>query len=106
MPSPRARTTRLRRSGFGLYLDVPQLNGARSIVLATCRPGRGLEPFTIRLPHQVYLSTALDMLHRRYAVELWALPVGVEGRWVQLVGLRPGSTHPPLAVVSDGWYQP
>ena len=26
--------------------------------------------------------------------EIWALPVGVEGAWVQLVGPEPGVTHP------------
>lgn len=88
----RLRTTRLRNSHFGPYLHVPHLNGASSIVLATSR--HGLRPVAIRLPHQVYLCDALTIMHREGATELWALPVGVEGAWVQLVGPEPGVTHP------------
>ena len=88
----RLRTTRLRNSHFGPYLHVPHLNGAGSIVLATSR--HGLKPFGIRLPHQVYLRDALTIMRKEGATELWALPVGVEGAWVQLVGPEPGVTHP------------
>lgn len=92
---PRLRTTRLHhRSVLGNpWLDVPHLNGARSIILATSGWG-GLRPFLIRLPHQVYLGDALTWLATREATELWALPVGVQGRWVQLIGPAPGTTHP------------
>lgn len=88
----RLRTTRLHTSHFGPHLHIPHLNGARSIVLATSR--HGLKPFAIRLPHQVYLGDALTAMRRESATELWALPVGVEGAWVQLVGPEPGVTHP------------
>ena len=88
----RMKTTRLRNSHFGPYLHVPHLNGAGSIVLATSR--YGLKPFGIRLPHQVYLTYALSVMRRESATELWALPVGVEGAWVQLVGPEPGATFP------------
>ena len=90
----RMKTTRLRNSHFGPYLQVPHLNGAGSIVLATSKPWRGLKPFGIRLPHQVYLTYALSVMRREGATELWALPVGVKSAWVQLVGPEPGVTHP------------
>ena len=88
----RLRTTRLHNSSFGPYLHIPHLNGARSVILATSR--YGLKPFAILLPCQVYLGSALSVMRRESATELWALPVGVEGAWVQLVGPEPGVTHP------------
>lgn len=93
-PNVRLHTTRVHHTGFGLSLEVPHLNHAGSIVLAYSRTSGGLRPFGIRLPHQVYLRDAIDWIDRFDAVEIWALPVGVPSRWVQLVGTEPGATHP------------
>lgn len=73
-------------------VDIPQelLNGAGSIILA--RWDGYLQPFAVRLPHQVYVKDIPRLLNG--APELWALPVGVAGKWFQIAGPAPGARHP------------
>lgn len=68
-----------------VVIPATALKGAGAIVLARRVPG-GLVPFSLRLPHQVYVED-LDALMGP-CQELWALPVGVEANWVQIAGRR------------------
>ncbi len=74
------------------FIVIPRelLAGAESVVLA--RQRYGFQPFSLRLPHQIYVDELPQLLDG--ASELWALPVGVAARWVQVAGPTPGVTHP------------
>ena len=80
-------------------INIPRelLCGAGSIVLARFR--YGFQPFALLLPHQIYVNDLPRLLDG--ASELWALPVGVEGRWFQVAGPHPGTVHPGEPALHD-----